>query len=216
MKGMAMRRVLRRLDRIRTPKSTVPVIECDKEDIYAPPSTPLLAKRSRKQTSSEGDRAPPRTPLSTKRTRQQLNSNGICDSPLTDSSNILCPSNRTTLGCVSFGKRRKSLVTLVVGKDRQIFKVEPQMMEHRLLECLLARTNSADALLSSSSSGSSQDALWEEKENVVVHSKKGTAAERPIRLDCDAILFEHILWLLNNDDPAIRQLNIEELMEFYE
>ena len=211
---MAMRRVLRRLDRIRTPQSTVPPVESDKEDMYAPPSTPLLAKRSRQRTSSTGPSAHPSTPLSGKRTRQESSSNGICDSPLTDSSNILCPSNRTTLGCVAFGKRRKSLVTLLVGKERQVFKVEPQMLEHRLLECLLARTNSAEALLSSSSS--SQDALWEEKENVVLHSKKGSAAERPIRLDCDAILFEHILWLLNNDDPAIRQLNIEELMEFYE
>lgn len=106
-------------------------------------------------------------------------------------------------------------MTLLVGKERQVFKVEPQMLEHRLLECLLARTKSTEALLRSSSS-SSDDALWEDKENVVVRSKKGYAAEKSIRLDCDAILFEHILWLLNNDDPAIRQLNIEELMEFYE
>ena len=216
MKGMAMRRVLRRLDRIGTPKCTLPPGESDKEENYAPPSTPLLAKRSRQQSSSSGYCAPPSTPLSGKRTRQQSSRNSVCDSPLTDSSNVLCPSKRSTMGCVAFGKRRKSLVTLLVGKERQVFKVEPQMLKHRLLECLLARTNSAEKLLPSSSTSLSQDALWEEKENVVLHRKKGSAARKPIRLDCDAILFEHILWLLNNDDPAIRQLNIEELMEFYE
>jgi len=206
MKGMAMRRVLRRLDCIRTPKSNFTAIESEKEDIFAPPSTPLLAKRMRR--SSSGEHAPPSSPLLTKRTHEQASSNGDCDSPLNDSS------NRNALGCVAFGKRRKSLVTLVVGKERQVFKVEPQMLEHRLLECLLARTKSA---LSSSSGSPSQDALWEEKENVIVRNRKGrAAAERSVRLDCDVILFEHILWLLNNDDPAIRQLNIEELMEFYE
>lgn len=217
MKGMAMRRVLRRLDCIRTPKSNFTALESDKEDIYAPPSTPLLAKRSRHQLSSSGDRGPRSSPLLAKRRHQQACGNGSCESPLTDSSNIGGARSRNALGCVAFGKRRKSLVTLVVGKERQVFKVEPQMLEHRLLECLLARTNSAEASLSkSSSSSSSQDALWEEKENVTVRTRKGRAAERPVRLDCDVILFEHILWLLNNDDPAIRQLNIEELMEFYE
>lgn len=204
---MAMRRVLRRLDCIRTPsKSNFSALESDKEDIYDPPSTPLLAKRSRRSTNGDSAQAPS-SPLRAKRTHQQASNDNV----LTDSSN-----RNATLGCVAFGKRRKSLVTLVVGKERQVFKVEPQMLEHRLLECLLARTNSS---LSSSSSSSSQDALWEEKENVAVtvRSRKGHAAEsRPVRLDCDVILFEHILWLLNNDDPAIRQLNIEELMEFYE
>lgn len=49
-----------------------------------------------------------------------------------------------------------------------------------------------------------------------MHTNNNKSGNCPIFLDCDAILFEHILWLLNNDDPAIRQLNIEELMEFYE
>lgn len=197
-----MRRVLRRLDCMRTPsKSNFIALESDKEDICAPPSTPLLAKRARRSSCGDGSQPPP-SPILAKRTHQQASDDG----PLTDSSN-----RNVALGCVAFrgGKRRKSLVTLVVGKERQVFKVEPQMLEHRLLECLLARTKSP---------ASSQDALWEDKENVVaVRSRRGRAPEScPVRLDCDVILFEHILWLLNNDDPAIRQLNIEELMEFYE
>ncbi|XP_031493099.1 auxin-responsive protein SAUR41-like [Nymphaea colorata] len=37
-----------------------------------------------------------------------------------------------------------------------------------------------------------------------------------IRLPCETLLFEHILWLLRNNDPMIQNLEmVEELLSFY-
>ncbi|GLJ21391.1 hypothetical protein SUGI_0393820 [Cryptomeria japonica] len=36
-----------------------------------------------------------------------------------------------------------------------------------------------------------------------------------IFLTCDAILFEHMLWLVDTHDPSLRSLNVELLLEFY-
>ena len=199
-KGMAMRRVMRRWERIRgariIAKGSLPIT-----DDMRPP---LLTKRPRQSTSSSSDDEA--IPLAD-------SSNKASCVPLALTLHNHNNSN-SSLACVGFGKRRKSLVTLLVGKERQVFKVEPQMMEHRLLECLLERTRSK--ALTSPSLDSPTQALWADKENEPVHTNNIKSGNCPIFLDCDAILFEHILWLLNNDDPAIRQLNIEELMEFYE
>ncbi|XP_024374734.1 uncharacterized protein [Physcomitrium patens] len=230
MKGLTMRRVLKRLDSIRSCKCPVNG-DSDKEEcpLTAPPSAPLLAKRSRQQSSSSEDSARPSTVLIAKRTRQKLSVD--CTIPRDDTNSALSSLPRNTLGCVGIRKRRKGLVTLLVGKERQVFKVEPQMLEHRLLECLLARSNcGADTPHSDSNYEALRDDQENVKENVPIsqsfsgkenarenaHRKVCPTRSGPIRLDCDAILFEHILWLLNNDDPAIRQLNIDELMEFYE
>ncbi|KAL5995043.1 hypothetical protein ACLOJK_025101 [Asimina triloba] len=37
-----------------------------------------------------------------------------------------------------------------------------------------------------------------------------------IRLPCDAVFFEHLLWLLNRQDPSVQDLEIEELLQFYQ
>ena len=37
----------------------------------------------------------------------------------------------------------------------------------------------------------------------------------PIFLNCDAILFEFFIWLVENDDPSLRDLDLNDLMEFY-
>jgi hypothetical protein len=126
------------------------------------------------------------------------------------------------------------LVTLLVGKERQVFKVEPQMLEHTLLQRLLEKTRTppsksvtgAAAAAAAAAADSSGLLSSDEKENNNDENGRENRGGRRrrskqpscriISLDCDAILLEHILWLLNNDDPAVRQLNIDELLNFYE
>lgn len=40
-------------------------------------------------------------------------------------------------------------------------------------------------------------------------------AKRVIFVDVDAILFEHMLWLMHNDSSSLFQLNLNEIIDFY-
>ncbi|OVA16060.1 Auxin-induced protein [Macleaya cordata] len=42
------------------------------------------------------------------------------------------------------------------------------------------------------------------------HNNKGG-----IRLPCETVLFDHLLWLLNRNDPSIHSLEVDELLNFY-
>ncbi|XP_058079091.1 indole-3-acetic acid-induced protein ARG7-like [Magnolia sinica] len=37
-----------------------------------------------------------------------------------------------------------------------------------------------------------------------------------IRFPCETVLFEHLLWLLNREDPSVDNLEMEELLKFYQ
>ncbi|CAN6479974.1 unnamed protein product [Victoria cruziana] len=43
----------------------------------------------------------------------------------------------------------------------------------------------------------------------------GFSGNGGIRLPCESLLFEHILWLLKKKDPTIQNLQVEELLGFY-
>ncbi|KAJ7536728.1 hypothetical protein O6H91_12G079900 [Diphasiastrum complanatum] len=43
----------------------------------------------------------------------------------------------------------------------------------------------------------------------------GFSQEGGITIPCELQLFEHLLWLLNNNDPAAELLEMEELIHFY-
>lgn len=91
--------------------------------------------------------------------------------------------------------RKRNAVTVVVGKEKEIFKVEPQILDCGLFQSLMEK-----AIVGRSS-----------RED---HGRKKSCNDF-IVLDCDAILFDHMLWLVHNDDPCLRYFNLEILMEFY-
>ncbi|KAF3788425.1 Auxin-responsive protein [Nymphaea thermarum] len=43
----------------------------------------------------------------------------------------------------------------------------------------------------------------------------GFSSSGGIRLPCGSLLFEHILWMLENDEPMIKNLKLDDLMNFY-
>lgn len=45
--------------------------------------------------------------------------------------------------------------------------------------------------------------------------KRGRRGKRVIYVDVDAILFEHMLWLMYNDCSSLFQLNLKEIIDFY-
>ncbi|KAH7443445.1 hypothetical protein KP509_02G035000 [Ceratopteris richardii] len=100
-------------------------------------------------------------------------------------------------GASSSWKKRRQLVPVVTGKDREVFYVDPHVLKHWVLQDLLQK---------------------EMVDEDTLYGCKGDGKRRlsrPISLNCDAILFEFFLWLIENNDPSLRDLNLGDLMEFY-
>lgn len=82
------------------------------------------------------------------------------------------------------------LVRVVVGKEKREFLVEDFVLKESPFRVLM-------------------DAVVRRKES------SGGGKNRVIFVDVDAILFEHMLWLMYNDCSSLFQLNLEEILEFY-
>eukprot|EP01018_Ginkgo_biloba_P037801 Gb_12777 [translate_table: standard] len=103
-------------------------------------------------------------------------------------------------------RRQNAHVTVVVGKERQVFNVDPHILEDGLFQSLLERARTWPI-----------NHHHNENQHENYSSTDITAGGCIIFLEyCDAILFEHMLWLVYNDDPSLLSLNLEELMEFYD
>ncbi|XAR70623.1 hypothetical protein NMG60_11027536 [Bertholletia excelsa] len=83
-------------------------------------------------------------------------------------------------------------VTVVVGKERREFTVDPFVLEEDPFRVLI-------------------DLLGKENRGRVDID----GAKRVIFVDVEAILFEHLLWLMQNDSACFLQLNLKEILEFY-
>ncbi|XP_039015805.1 auxin-responsive protein SAUR77-like [Hibiscus syriacus] len=79
-------------------------------------------------------------------------------------------------------------VMVVVGKEKREFLVESFVLEESPFRVLMKRDNGGE--------------LSDGKRRVIL-------------VDVDAILFEHMLWLMNNDSSSLFQLNVEEILDFY-
>lgn len=44
----------------------------------------------------------------------------------------------------------------------------------------------------------------------------GYSSSGAIRIPCDTVFFDHLLWLLNRHDPSVQSLEMEELLKFYQ
>ncbi|KAJ7567684.1 hypothetical protein O6H91_01G002100 [Diphasiastrum complanatum] len=122
--------------------------------------------------------------------------------------NILQAKDYNACSCVKFSSNKtKKLVTILVGPEKRSFKIQPHFLDHRVVQGLLEKSLSQSEI----------EYDFEEKENEhrALMSREVSFPQEIIHLDCDAILVEHILWLLKKDDPSLRQLNLDELIEFY-
>ncbi|GMY29774.1 auxin-responsive protein SAUR76-like [Fagus crenata] len=87
----------------------------------------------------------------------------------------------------------RSLVTVVVGKEKREFLVDPFVLEENPFRVLIETMKK------------------DKKENFDVNRSK----KRVIFVDVDAILFEHMLWLMHNDSSSLFNLNLKEIIDFY-
>ncbi|KAG1334487.1 auxin-responsive protein SAUR78 [Cocos nucifera] len=93
-----------------------------------------------------------------------------------------------------YNEDEDSTVRVVVGKERRVFLVDPFVLDMDPFRVLL---------------------------EMVRKERKGRESKRKdaIFVDIDAILFEHMLWLVYNDfsssSASMLQLNLKEIIEFY-
>ncbi|KAJ6942995.1 hypothetical protein NC652_008709 [Populus alba x Populus x berolinensis] len=87
-----------------------------------------------------------------------------------------------------------SPVTVVVGKERKEFLVDPFVLEESPFRVLIETVR---------------------KDRVFDDTSRSREEKRVIFVDVDAILFEHMLWLMYNDCSSLFQLNLKEIIDFY-
>ncbi|XP_042489228.1 uncharacterized protein LOC122069301 [Macadamia integrifolia] len=85
-------------------------------------------------------------------------------------------------------------VTVVVGEEKREFLVDPFVLEEDPFRILMETMKK------------------ESKEERIY----GTQEEKSvIFVDVDAILFEHMLWLMYNDCSSLFKLNLGDILDFY-
>ncbi|XP_076915645.1 uncharacterized protein LOC143575075 [Bidens hawaiensis] len=91
-------------------------------------------------------------------------------------------------------------ITVVVGKEKKEFLVDPFVLDENPFRVLIDLANNKNKHSSSSSSS-----------KFMVDLQK----KRLLYVDVDAILFEHMLWLMHNDSSSLFNLNLKEIIDFY-
>ncbi|KAK9144491.1 hypothetical protein Sjap_004394 [Stephania japonica] len=110
-------------------------------------------------------------------------------------------SRRYTPLTHSASSSSSDLITVVVGKENRVFLVDPFVLDEHPFRILMDLVRRGE--------NSYDDGRWG-----VVEAENG-GRRRVVFVDVDAILFEHMLWLLHNDCSSLLKLNVEEIIDFY-
>lgn len=79
-------------------------------------------------------------------------------------------------------------MTVVVGKEKRVFLVDPFVLQEYPFRQLI---------------------------NSHQHREVQDFPRGVVFVDVDAILFEHMLWLFHNDSSSLFNLNLKEIIDFY-
>jgi hypothetical protein len=97
-------------------------------------------------------------------------------------------------------------VTVVVGREKRVFFVDPFILEENPFKILMdmAKIKESDYKIVSSSVNDDYGVKTGDRHK-----------SRVIFVDVDSILFEHMLWLVYNDFSSLFKLNVREIVDFY-
>ena len=76
--------------------------------------------------------------------------------------------------------------TIFVGSSRKRYVISSKFLNHPLLEALINKSK-----------------------------EKGSDNENVLVVNCEVVLFDHLLWMLENADPKFSSESLEELAELY-
>ncbi|CAM6090378.1 unnamed protein product [Calypogeia fissa] len=79
-------------------------------------------------------------------------------------------------------------MAVYVGKERKRFVISTNYLSHRLFKSLLKRSE----------------------------EEFGFVYQGGLAIACEPVLFEHLLWMIGNDDPAAKTTELDDLLDFYE
>ncbi|XP_047167455.1 auxin-responsive protein SAUR78 [Vigna umbellata] len=96
-------------------------------------------------------------------------------------------------------KESDNPITVVVGKEKRVFLVEPFVLEENPFRVLM---------------DTSKRKMVKDPKNKDNHRLRHQR-NRVVLVDVDAILFEHMLWLMHNDCSSFFNLNLNDIIDFY-
>lgn len=97
-----------------------------------------------------------------------------------------------------FDQESNHPVTVMVGRERRVFLVDPFILQEYPFQLLM------------DISMKKKDPTEKDGFHFTTRSQHGV-----IFVDVDALLFEHMLWLMHNDASSLFQLNLKEIIDFY-
>ena len=103
----------------------------------------------------------------------------------------------------AFGEQENP-VTVVVGKEKREFLVDPFVLEENPFRVLIETINK-----------DKNNKKVETSDHFLYPQKKTKKNKKVVFVDVDAILFEHMLWLMYNDSSSLFKLNLKEIIDFY-
>ncbi|KAL9242696.1 hypothetical protein vseg_016672 [Gypsophila vaccaria] len=95
------------------------------------------------------------------------------------------------------------MITVVVGKEMKKFLVDPFVLQESPFRVLIELAMKGD------------DNNNNNNNKRVLKMEGNYPTKKAIFVDVDAILFEHMLWLLYNDCNSLFKLNVREIIDFY-
>ncbi len=94
----------------------------------------------------------------------------------------------------------EGFLAVYVGKEKRRFVIGTHFLNHTLFRGLVETSATGEAEDSSSCAAGNVDGQ----------------AGAELHIACEVVLFEHLLWLLGNDEScASRQMEVDELLDFY-
>ncbi|KAI3692051.1 hypothetical protein L6452_31860 [Arctium lappa] len=102
-------------------------------------------------------------------------------------------------------------ITVVVGKEKKEFLVDPFVLDENPFRVLIDLAKKKKKNKKKKTSTSSLSLSLSRRLMVDDQEKK----KRVLYVDVDAILFEHMLWLMHNDSSSLFNLNLKEIIDFY-
>ncbi|XP_015896829.3 uncharacterized protein LOC107430498 [Ziziphus jujuba] len=102
-----------------------------------------------------------------------------------------------------FGGGVENPVTVVVGKEKREFLVDPFVLEENPFRILIQAMDNK------------KKKKKKKKKEMIKCVGNGGGKKKVVFVDVDAILFEHMLWLMYNDCSSLFQLNLMEIIDFY-
>ncbi|OMO65786.1 Auxin responsive SAUR protein [Corchorus capsularis] len=93
--------------------------------------------------------------------------------------------------------------TIYVGSTRKRYVISSKYLNHPLLNALIERRSTTTTTMNS-----------KENSNKQQHAAAG-GDDHDILVKCEVVLFDHLLWMLENSDPNLILDSLEELADLY-